>query len=617
MTPAVAETEGEVAQSESQPIVNDLVLNVATQNGSGSQSANLILLRALFRMGIPVSGKNLFPSNIEGLPTWFSIRANDEGWLACKSQTDVMVCMNADTVDEDVAALPPGAVLIVPDTLRSRVTREDLIVYSVPFAQLVKEACPDTRLRKKIVNVIYTGVLARVIGIEMDEIRAAIDHQFGGKPKAAQLNKDAAQAGYDWAHNNLEEQHRFRVRRSNRTEGKIIIEGNEAAALGLLFGGITVLAWYPITPSSSLCETLAAYLEKYRRDPETGKATYAVVQAEDEMASIGIVVGAGWMGARAATATAGPGISLMAEMAGLSYFAEVPAVIIDVQRMGPSTGLPTRTSQGDILKAYHLSHGDCKHVLLIPGNVEECYRFAAEALELAEQLQTLVFVMSDLDLGMNKWMADPFGPLTAPLVRGKVLSKEDLDRVNGFERYKDVDGDGIPYRTLPGTEHPKAAFFTRGTGHNTRAGYSEKATDWQANMDRLRRKFDTARDLVPKPVLSEAPGAKFGLLAYGSSDPAVEEARHILADDHGLETNYLRVRALPPNGDVRAFLDRHDRVYVVDQNRDGQMATILMSEYPRYAARLRHVRHYNGLPIDALSIVEQVLDQEARKGGIA
>jgi 2-oxoglutarate ferredoxin oxidoreductase subunit alpha len=596
-----------------QPVVNDVVVTVATSNGTGSQSANLILMRSIFNMGIPVSGKNMFPSNIQGLPTWFTVRANASGWTARRRDTDVFVAMNIESVVEDIAALKPGAMLIITKKLESYVNRKDLSVFVVPFDELVVPVCKDARLRKMVVNILYVGVLAHLLDIEMDEVKKAIAKQFSKKASAAALNTAAAIAGYDWAKEHLPKQNAFTLRRGTATQGKIVIEGNQAAGLGLMFGGITVLAWYPITPSSSLCEACIDYLDAHRRDPETGKATYAVIQAEDELASIAMVVGAGWAGARAATATAGPGISLMGEIAGLSYFAEIPAVIIDVQRMGPSTGLPTRVSQGDIWKAYNLSHGDCKHPLLLPGNMKECFEFAAESLNLAERLQTLVFVMTDLDLGMNNWMSEPFEPITKPIDRGKVLSDEDLAKVGQFGRYKDVDGDGICYRTLPGSSHPASAYFTRGTGHTDNATYSEKPEDWAGNLDRLARKFETARTLMPRPVVKTMPGASIGIIAFGSSDPAVEEARFMLDHDEKTKTDYLRLRALPIDKEVREFIASHRIIYVVEQNRDAQCASILRLECPELATKIASVLHYNGLPIDAMSIVEEILEQE-RKG---
>jgi 2-oxoglutarate/2-oxoacid ferredoxin oxidoreductase subunit alpha len=592
--------------------VNDVTITVATSNGTGSQSANLILMRSIFNMGVPVSGKNMFPSNIQGLPTWFTVRANGEGWVARKRDPDVFVAMNVESVAEDIATLRPGAVLVITKSLAGYVNRDDITVHVVPFDDLVVPVCKEAKLRKMVVNIIYVGVLAHLLDLEMKEVDAAIARQFSRKASAAKLNTEAAAAGYAWARENLSGPRPYVLRRATGTEGKIIIEGNQAAALGLTFGGLTVLAWYPITPSSSLCESAIDFLDEVRKDPETGAPTYAVVQAEDEIASIAMVVGAGWAGARAATATAGPGISLMSEIAGLAYFAEIPAVILDVQRMGPSTGLPTRTCQGDIFKAYHLSHGDCKHPLLIPGSMAECYEFAALSLDLAERIQTLVFVMLDLDLGMNSWMSDPFEPLTKPIDRGKVLSAEDLARIGSFARYKDVDGDAIPYRTIPGTDHPLAAYFTRGTGHTDAATYSEKPKDWKNNMDRLTRKFDTARTLLPRPVLNTMPGAEVGILAFGSSDGAVEEARATLRKDKGVPTDYLRLRALPIDKEVRAFIDEHRVVYVVEQNRDAQCASILKLECPERTLAIESVLHYSGLPIDAQSVVEGVLVGEAR-----
>ena len=593
-----------------QPIVNDVVITVATSNGTGSQSANLILMRAIFDMGVPVGGKNMFPSNIQGLPTWFTVRANEDGWMARKRDADVFVAMNEESIADDIAGLPPGATLVVTKTLASQVNRDDLVVHVVPFDDLVSQVCKDVKLRKMVVNIMYVGVLAHLLDIEMDEVKGAIGKQFARKASAAATNTQAAVVAYEWAKANLHPDGTHVLRRSNKTQGKIIIEGNQAAALGLVFGGITVLAWYPITPSSSVCESCIDYLDELRRDPQTGKPTYAVVQAEDELASIGIVVGAGWAGARAATSTAGPGISLMSEFAGLAYFAEIPAVIVDVQRVGPSTGLPTRVSQGDVWKAYHLSHGDCKHPLLLPGNPQECFEFAAESLNLAERLQTLVFLMTDLDLGMNSWMTDPFTPLTKPIDRGKVLSAEDLERVGQFGRYRDVDGDGIPYRTLPGTDHPLAPYFTRGTGHNEAATYSEKPKDWKNNLDRLVRKFDTARTLLPRPVIETAPGATIGIIAYGSSDMAVREARAMLAA-RGVPLDYLRLRALPIDTEVRDFVRDHRVVYLVEQNRDAQAASILRLEMPERATAIRSVLHYSGLPIDAQSVIDGITEQEA------
>lgn len=607
---AVLDTPAPVATRRTEASkVNDFSIQVATANGSGSQSSNTVLLRALFQMGIPVSGKNLFPSNIAGLPTWYTIRVSRDGWVARKKELDLLVAMNPETARDDVLALAPGAVVVYDAPLGLQALRQDLVFYPVAFDKVVEPISTDARLRKLLRNMAYVGVLARLLAIELPEVEAAIGKQFGKKAKARDLNLGAARAGFEHAAT-FEKRDGLRVQRMDENRGKIIVDGNAAAALGALFAGVTVVAWYPITPSSSVVETLIGYLKKYRTEPD-GKATYAVVQAEDELAAMGMVIGAGWAGARAMTASAGPGISLMSEFAGLGYFAEVPAVIFDVQRVGPSTGLPTRTSQGDVISTALLSHGDTRHVLLFPGSVEECFTMAVEAFDLAERLQTPVFVMSDLDLGMNNWMADPFPYPERPLDRGKVLSREDLDRLGGFARYKDVDGDGIGWRTLPGTDHPKASYFTRGTGHDEAAGYSESPVVFERNMQRLEKKLDTARALAPAPVRHGDGRARIGILAYGSSDFAVEESRQQLARERGLETDYLRVRAYPFSREVSAFVEAHERVYVVEQNRDGQLLGLLKLDLPpERVPRLRSIAHIHGLPLDARSITDELSARE-------
>jgi 2-oxoglutarate/2-oxoacid ferredoxin oxidoreductase subunit alpha len=595
-----------------QHCINDFSIQVATVNGSGSQSANMVLLRAIFQMGIPVSGKNLFPSNIEGLPTWFTIRASRHGYVARRKQVDFLVAMNPETAADDLHALDSGAAVVYDQKLNLDRLRDDLSFYPVPFDQIVVPICPEAKLRKLVRNMVYDGVVAELLGIEIGEVEKAIRKQFKKKAKAAELNWKAVEAGYDYAHRNLEKTDRFYLERMNATKGKILIDGNSAAALGCMFAGVTVVSWYPITPSSSLCETLIGYMKRFRIDPETGKATFAIVQAEDEMAALGMAIGAGWAGARAMTSTSGPGISLMAEFTGLGYYGEVPAVIFDIQRVGPSTGLPTRTAQSDILSAAFLSHGDTKHPLLFPCSAEECYTMSVEAFDLAEELQTPVFVMSDLDLGMNHWMADPFAYPEKAIVRGKVLSADDLNRVGEFARYRDVDGDGIPYRTLPGTDHPAAGYFTRGSGHNEKAIYSEKPDNYVQNMDRLSRKFDTARERVPAPVIEDRENADFGLIAHGSSHWAVLEARDQLEREQGLNASYCRVRAFPFNERIKNFIRRNRRVYVVEQNRDGQLYSLLRLEArPEDVSKLRSVRHYDGLPIDARSVTDTIISQEA------
>jgi 2-oxoglutarate ferredoxin oxidoreductase subunit alpha len=592
------------------PVVNDFSIQVATANGSGSQSSNTVLLRAIFQMGVPVSGKNLFPSNIAGLPTWYTIRASKDGFIGRKKEIDVLVAMNPETAREDLLALAPGAVAVYDAPLALDGLREDLVLYPVPFDKLVEPVTSEPKLRKLLRNMAYVGVLARLLSIDIAEVEAAIAKQFGKKAKARELNVAAARAGFEHAAT-LEKRDPFAVRRMDATRGKLMVDGNAACAIGALFAGVTVVTWYPITPSSSLVETLISYLRKYRVGAD-GKATFAVVQAEDELASIGMAIGAGWAGARAMTATAGPGVSLMSEFVGLGYYAEVPAVIFDVQRVGPSTGLPTRTAQGDVLSTAFLSHGDTQHVLLFPGSVEECFTFAVDAFDLAERLQTPVFVMTDLDLGMNVWMSAPFPYPAKAIDRGKVLSRADLERLGGFARYKDVDGDGIGWRTLPGTDHPKAAYFTRGTGHDETSAYSESPAVFERNMERLARKLETARSLVPAPEL-EGAGARVGIIAYGSSHPAIVESRVQLRQERGVETDYLRVRAYPFSRAVHEFVERHDRVYVVEQNRDGQLAALLKLDLaPELLPRLRSVAHLDGLPLDARSVTDEILTLEAR-----
>jgi 2-oxoglutarate ferredoxin oxidoreductase subunit alpha len=593
-------------------VVNDMSIQVATVNGSGSQSSNMVLLRSIFQMGVPVSGKNLFPSNIAGLPTWFTIRANKDGYIGRKKEIDFLVAMNAETAQDDVKSLDPGAIVLYDEPLNLKEVRNDLIYYSVPFDKLVAPVCPEAKLRKLVKNMIYVGVVAKLLSIDMEEVEKAVRKQFSTKPKAANLNFAAAKAGYDYAVSSLTKLGPFVIERMDKTKGKIIIDGNSAAALGCMFAGVTVVTWYPITPSSSLVETLIDYMKEYRIGPD-GKATFAIVQAEDELAAIGMVLGAGFAGARSMTATAGPGISLMAEFAGLSYYAEVPGVIWDIQRVGPSTGLPTRTSQGDILSTAFLSHGDTKHIMLFPSSVAECFSMAQDAFNLAEQFQTLVFVMSDLDLGMNNWMSDPFEYPTTPINRGKILTKDDLDRLGSFERYRDVDGDGIGYRTLPGTEHPAASYFARGSGHNEKAQYSERADDFERNMERINKKFETARSFVPRPEVVTTGKAKIGILAYGTSHWGIIEARDQLRSEYGIETDYLRLKAYPFTREVHDFIENHDRVYVVEQNRDAQLACLLKLDIkPELVTRLRSIAHIHGLPLDARSVTDELTSMEGK-----
>ncbi len=607
--PTTAQESATAAHPE--PIVNRLSIQVATVNGSGSQTANNTLLRALFQMGIPVSGKNLFPSNIAGLPTWFTIRANEQGYIARRREVDLLVCMNPQTVQDDIDGVPAGATVILDDSLKADTSRADLHFIPAPFQALVRDVCPVTSLRRLVVNMIYVGVVADLIGIEVPEVHAALAKAFAAKPKALELNRAAVDAGVRWARENVKSKSRFRVARMDANGKKLLVDGNTACAIGALFGGVTVATWYPITPSSSLTEALIDLARTHRRDPETGKMKIAIVQAEDELAAIGMVVGAGWAGARAMTATSGPGISLMSEFVGLAYYAEIPAVLFDIQRTGPSTGLPTRTMQGDVLFCAYNSHGDTKHPCLYPANIEEAYDFARRSLDLAERLQTLVFVLSDLDLGMNLWMAEPFEWCADEFDRGKVLDAEALAKAKDWGRYKDVDGDGIPWRTLPGTPGGAGAYFTRGSGHDEYARYTESGEAYARNMDRLKRKIDGCTGLLPGPV-AEGDGAPVGILAYGTSHHAVCEARDQLRAEEGLTTDYLRVRSFPFGAEVKEWILRHERVYVVEQNRDGQMRAVLGIEFPEVAPRLRSVRHYDGLPLDARSVSEAI--QAAEKG---
>jgi len=609
MPPTDLAVQEQPARSGAQRVVNDFSIQVATVNGSGSQTANLVLLRSILMMGVPVSGKNMFPSNIAGLPTWYTIRASKRGYLARKKEVDFLVAMNPETAKEDVLTLEPGSAVVYDEPLKLKTLRSDLVFYPVPFDKLVAPVCPDAKLRRLVRNVIYDGVLAKLLGIDLAHMEKALAKQLGKKAKAVTLNTGALKAGWDYAEATFTKQDPYSIEPMNETAGKILIEGNAAAAIGCMMAGVTVVAWYPITPSSSLCESLIGYMKRYRIDKATGKATFAIVQAEDEIASLGMVIGASWAGARAMTATAGPGISLMSEFTGLAYYAEVPAVIFDVQRVGPSTGLPTRTAQGDLLFTAFLSHGDTKHIMIIPSSVEECYTMAQEAFDLAEHFQTPVFVMLDLDLGMNNWISGGFTYPDKPIDRGKRLTPEVLKKLGEWGRYKDVDGDGIPFRTVPGDGMP--AYFARGSGHNAKGQYSERPDDYVDNMDRLARKFETARAHVPKPVIDRVEGAKIGIIGYGTSDWAIAESRDQLREETDVKTSYYRLRAYPFTDDLTAFVDAHDRVYIVEQNRDAQLLQLMRLELPPgRLVKLRSVLHYSGLPIDARSITDDVLAQE-------
>lgn len=605
------DAEGRGTDPGTGSVINDFSMVVATVNGTGSQTSNMALMRALFRMGVPVGGKNLFPSNIQGLPTWFTIRASQDGYTARRDTVEILVAMNEQTYAEDLEGLVSGGVCFFPDHFKRPPGREDVLCYPMPLRELIREISPPKELREYVANMVYVGVVSEILGIELNEIRGALETHFRGKTKPIELNMSVVSKASNWARENLTKKDPYSVRRLDKTAGKIIIDGNTAAALGSIYGGLSFAAWYPITPASSLVDAANDYLPRLRKG-EDGKATYAVVQAEDELAAIGMAVGAGWAGARSMTSTSGPGISLMAEFAGLAYFAEVPVVVWDVQRMGPSTGLPTRASQGDILFVRFLGHGDTNQVMLLPGSMSECFEFGWLAFDLAERLQTPIFVLSDLDLGMNLWMSEPFEYPDREMDRGKVLTAEDLERLGEFARYRDVDGDGIAYRTLPGTDHPLGAYLTRGTGHNEEAVYSERGEDWVKNMERLKRKQATACTYLPSPVIHRSgERAEVGLIAFGSTDPAVQEARDRLASV-GLATNYMRLRAIPFSSEVSEFVREHERVYVVEMNMDGQMRQLLQLEVAEEASKLRSLTHNDGLPLTARWVMEAVMQGEGR-----
>jgi 2-oxoglutarate ferredoxin oxidoreductase subunit alpha len=591
-------------------VVNDFSITVGTVNGSGSSTANTTILRALFKMGIPVSGKNLFPSNIQGQPTWYTIRLSKDGYLGRRAEQEIVVAMNPASFTRDLEGVAPGGAFYYSDEIKLAVPRTDIAVYPMPVKDLVrKDPAIPADFRDLVGNMVYVGVLAQMLGIDLDKIHAALDFHFKGKQKPIDMNFNTVKAGAEWAKANLEKRDPFTVEPMSKTDGLIMADGNTAAAIGSIFGGVQFAAWYPITPASSLAEALNEYLPQLRKR-EDGKHTFAVVQAEDELAAIGMAIGAGWSGLRAMTSTSGPGLSLMTEFAGLAYYTEVPLVVWDVQRIGPSTGLPTRTSQGDLTFVNFLGHGDTQQVILLPGGVDECFEFGWRAFDIAEQLQWPVFVLSDLDMGMNQWMSKPFKYPDGPMMRGKILWEKDLEALKGdWGRYVTKDGDAVPYRTVPGNRHPASGYFTRGTGHDEHARYSEDAATWHRMMDRLKKKYATARRLVPAPVLHKVPGAKAGIIAFGSTEAAILEAQHQLAAEHDLPADFMRVRALPLTDAVTAFVAAHDPVFVVEMNRDGQMSQVLTLEYPQHATSFRSVAYEDGLPAAASWIRTGILEQ--------
>ncbi len=593
--------------------INDFVIKIANVNGTGSASANGLLMKAIFRMGIPVVGKNFFPSNIQGLPTWFEIRVSREGYLARSGRVDIMVAMNAQTYARDLAEVSPGGHLIYDSTWPrdKQIVREDVTIIGIPLAQLVNREFENVRARILMKNVCYLGALAALLDLDMQVVEQLLKETFADKAKLIAGNLKAIELGYQYTKEHFTCPLSLRLEPMHATDGHIMVDGNTMAGLGCVYAGATVGAWYPITPSTSLMDAFKQFCERCRVDPGTGKHRYCIVQAEDELAAIGMVLGAAWNGARAFTPTSGPGISLMNEFIGFAYYAEIPAVLFDVQRVGPSTGMPTRTQQCDILFTAYASHGDTRHVLLFPADPVECFHFAIAAFDLAERLQTPVFVLSDLDIGMNDWMVPKiqWDANYAP-DHGKVYTREQLENMQVFHRYADIEGDGIPYRSYPGV-HPKGAFFVRGSGHNRHGGYTEDADEYKDVVDRLRRKHDTAKELVPAPIIKSRKGITTGLVSVGSCDAAVREALDVLARE-GTEVNYLRVRGFPFSKQVDEFLDRHERIFVVEQNRDAQLKSLLLLETNVDRRKLISILHYGGMPIDSRCIISGVSEALAK-----
>ena len=584
-------------------IVNDFTINIATANGTGSQSANLILLNSLFEMGVPVSGKNLFPSNISGLPTWYIVRVSDQAYQAPGDRIHIQVLVNPATWEDDLASLEPGTVVIWNSDGKLPMDREDVISYPVPMNSIARKMSP--KLARMITNMVYVGALAELLSIDQGMIEKSISKQFGGKEKAIELNAEATRLGREYVRENLTKEDLYTIEAREKDDSNFFIEGNEAVALGSIYGGIQLLAWYPITPSSSLAEGVIDHLPKLRT--KDGKATYAVIQAEDELAAAGMIIGAGWNGARAMTATSGPGISLMQEFIGLAYFAEIPCVFWDVNRVGPSTGLPTRTQQGDLMMLYESSHGDTKHIVLIPGTVEECFEFGWKVFDISERFQTPVFGFSDLDLGMNRWVCSGFEYPDQPMDRGKVvLTKEHFDTFENFGRYRDVDGDGIPWRTLPGSG--LAPILYRGTGHNEEGVYSEKPEDYHALMDRLKRKVESAADQLPEPILREEEECEVGIVFYGSMENTIQEIDDIL-EETGRMVSQCRVRALPLHSDVAEFVAKHETVIILEINRDAQLYGIMRKELPlELIQRMHSLAFSDGMPPRARLYAEKILE---------
>ena len=598
----------------SNKMINDFSITVGTANGSGSQTSNLTILRAIFKMGIPVTGKNMFPSNIQGLPTWYTLRVSKDGYTARRDEHEIVVAMNPKSFERDVADVEPGGVLFYDEAIKLPIERDDITVYPMAVRELVSEAGVHSQLRTMVANMVYVGVLAEMLGIDLEKIKMALEFHFKGKDKPVSINMDIIESSAKWAAENLKKTDKFYLEPMDKTDGLIMADGNTAAALGSIYGGVQIAGWYPITPATSLIEKMNYYLPQLRTNKD-GKATYAIVQAEDELAAVGITIGGAWAGARAMTSTSGAGISLMGEYVGLAYFAEVPIVIWNVQRMGPSTGLPTRTSQGDLNQAYYLSQGDTKHIVLLPGSVYECFEFGWKSLDIAERMQTPVFVLSDLDIAQNHWASEPFEYPDEEMDRGKILWEEDFEKFveehGEWGRYKDIDGDGIAYRTGAGNRKKGSTYFTRGTGHDIFANYSEDPDVWVENMDRLTLKQETAKEYIPDAIVDNVEGAKIGIIAYGSTDPAIIETRDLLADV-GVKTNYLRLRALPITETVKKFVRENDEIFVVEMNHDGQLRDILRVEMPGECTNLISSTLNNGLSLTAKWIKDDILAKKEK-----
>jgi 2-oxoglutarate ferredoxin oxidoreductase subunit alpha len=597
-------------------IINDFNLTISTINGSGSATANTTLLRAIFKMGIPVSGKNIFPSNIQGQPTWFTIRINQSGFVARQEKDDIVVAMNPTTIQNELESVCPGGVLFFADHIHLPSNRSDITIYPMPVKQIMHDSEIQPSMRDYVANMVYVGIVGHILDLDMDKVRLALDYHFKGKESAVTANWKIIEASIDWTKANIKKQDPYRLKTLNPLNDYIMTDGNTAAALGAIFGGVQFNAWYPITPATSISESLNEYLPQLRRDPTTGKDNYVVIQAEDELSAIGMAIGAGFSGLRAMTSTSGPGLSLMSEYLGLAYYSETPVVIWDVQRVGPSTGLPTRTAQGDLTQTYFISHGDTQFPILIPGTVDECFEFGWKAFDIAERLQSPVIVLSDLDLGMNEWMTHKFEYPNKPMDRGKILWEEDLERLlkersGDWGRYLDIDGDGIPYRTVPGNTHPKSPYLARGTGHDEYARYTEDNVAWENGQTRLLRKLEKAKEFLPPPIITKEKEASFGIIGYGSTELSILEAQDFYHKE-GISTNFARIRSIPFSTEIKRFITENKRIYVIENNRDGQMCQLLQIIYPEMAGKFIKICHVDGLPLTARWICEAINSHQER-----